>query len=212
MWKRHASHCDAIAYGKIHDIIFYYSKGKLFTRNKQYTPYSEEYLKTAYRNTDDGKRFRTTPLTADSLNGRGYEYEWNGHSRNWSCPRETMRNLHDTGCLYYSKNGLAHKKLYLDTMLGCPLQDIWTDIATAALQPKEATGYKTQKPVKLLERIIKASSNQGDVVLDPFCGSGTTLRAAKTLGRKYIGIDQNPEAIRISENRLNPPQQELFTA
>ena len=84
--------------------------------------------------------------------------------------------------------------------------------STAALQPKEATGYPTQKPVALLERIIKASSNQGDVVLDPFCGSGTTLRAAKTLGRKYIGIDQNPEAIRISENRLNPPQQELFTA
>ena len=72
--------------------------------------------------------------------------------------------------------------------------------------------YPTQKPIALLERIIKASSNQGDVVLDPFCGSGTTLRAAKTLGRKYIGIDQNPEAIRISENRLNPPQQELFTA
>ena len=77
---------------------------------------------------------------------------------------------------------------------------------------KNVTGYPTQKPIALLERIIKASSNQGDVVLDPFCGSGTTLRAAKTLGRKYIGIDQNPEAIRISENRLNPPQQELFTA
>ena len=76
----------------------------------------------------------------------------------------------------------------------------------------EFQNYPTQKPVALYERIIRASSNQGDVVLDPFCGSGTTLRAAKTLGRKYIGIDQNPEAIRISENRLNPPQQELFTA
>ena len=76
----------------------------------------------------------------------------------------------------------------------------------------ERVGYPTQKPLALLARIIKASSKEGDVVLDPFCGSGTTLRAAKTLGRKYIGIDQNPEAIRITENRLNPPQQELFTA
>ena len=94
---------------------------------------------------------------------------------------------------------------------GAALNDHWY-IPVIAGSAHERTGYPTQKPVALLERIIKASSNQGDTVLDPFCGSGTTLRAAKTLGRKYIGIDQNPEAIRISENRLNPPQQELFTA
>ena len=90
-------------------------------------------------------------------------------------------------------------------------RDVW-DMSKVHPAGKERAGYPTQKPIALLERIIRASSNQGDVVLDPFCGSGTTLRAAKTLGRKYIGIDQNPEAIRISENRLNPPQQELFTA
>ena len=91
------------------------------------------------------------------------------------------------------------------------LSDSWEDILLRS-NDNERVGYPTQKPVELLERVIKASSNQGDVVLDPFCGSGTRLRAAKTLDRKYIGIDQNPEAIRISENRLNPPQQELFTA
>ena len=98
-----------------------------------------------------------------------------------------------------------------DKSLGVAMRDVW-EISLINSQSKELLHYPTQKPVALLERIIKASSNQDDVVLDPFCGSGTTLRAAKTLGRKYIGIDQNPEAIRISENRLNPPQQELFTA
>ena len=89
---------------------------------------------------------------------------------------------------------------------------VWTDISQTYRYRSETCNYPTQKPLKLLERIIRASSNQGDIVLDPFCGSGTTLRSAKTLGRKYIGIDQNPEAIRISENILNPPQQDLFTA
>ena len=194
-------------------LFLYYFKGVSFTHNKQYMPYSDEYIKEAYRGTDDnGKKFLPTKLTADALNGKGYEYEWNGHKRIWVCPLVTMKSHRDTGRLYYTKNGLAQKKVYLDDGLGVPLQDIWLDIAPAGRQPKERTGYKTQKPVALLERIIRASSNQGDVVLDPFCGSGTTLRAAKTLGRKYIGIDQNPEAIRITENRLNPPQQELFTA
>ena len=112
----------------------------------------------------------------------------------------------------YSRNPkYQERRLYVDDNKGILLGDIWDDSMLHANSP-ERNGYPTQKPIALLERIIKASSNQGDVVLDPFCGSGTTLRAAKTLGRKYIGIDQNPEAIRISENRLNPPQQELFTA
>ena len=104
------------------------------------------------------------------------------------------------------------KRLYLDERPGVPLDICWMTDTQLGTSSKERVNYPTQKPVALLERIIKASSNQGDVVFDPFCGSGTTLRAAKTLDRKYIGIDQNPEAIRISENRLNPPQQELFTA
>ena len=100
-------------------------------------------------------------------------------------------------------------RTYLDENKGIICNTLWIsqNIVLSDFS-KERNGYPTQKPLKLLERIIKASSNQGDVVLDPFCGSGTTLRAAKTLGRKYIGIDQNPEAIRITENRLNPPQQE----
>ena len=91
---------------------------------------------------------------------------------------------------------------------GAAMNDHWY-VPVIAGQAHERTGYPTQKPVALLERIIKASSNQGDVVLDPFCGSGTTLVAAKTLGRNYIGIDQNPEAVRIAQSRLNPTQQEL---
>ena len=119
----------------------------------------------------------------------------------WNCQRIAYKSLKvrsDWGC--------AAENDYLSK--GKPVEDFWIDIHAG----RQKLDYPTQKPVALLERIIRASSNQGDVVLDPFCGSGTTLRAAKTLGRKYIGIDQNPEAIRISENRLNPPQQELFTA
>ena len=212
VWKRHHAHNDAHNYGRIHDIILFYVCSNEHVFHKQYIPYSDDYVQSQYRHRDqNGRRFMTAPLTADALSGHS-EYEWGGITRRWICSRTTLDAYAEGNKLYFSKSGLPRLKVYLDTALGIGLQDIWTDIVTAALQPKEATGYKTQKPLKLLERIIMASSNQGDVVLDPFCGSGTALRAAKTLGRKYIGIDQNPEAIRITENRLNPPQQELFTA
>ena len=125
---------------------------------------------------------------------------------------EGKRYRTSTGGTHGGTHQPSGKRLYLDETRGVPLDICWMTDMQLASSSKERTGYPTQKPIALLERIIKASSNQGDIVLDPFCGSGTTLRAAKTLGRKYIGIDQNPEAIRISENRLNPPQQELFTA
>ena len=212
VWKRHHAHNNAHNYGRIHDLILFYVRSRDYVFNKQYMGYSDEYVGSNYRHRDkDGRRFMTAPLTADSFL-RHTEYEWRGIKRRWACSKTTLDSYAENNELYISTSGLPRLKVYLDMRKGVPLQDIWLDIATAALQPKEATGYKTQKPIALLIRIIRASSNQGDVVLDPFCGSGTTLRAAKTLGRKYIGIDQNPEAVRISENRLNPPQQELFTA
>ena len=103
----------------------------------------------------------------------------------------------------------ANNRTYLDEVKGISLDCIWTEGLQLSPFSDERVDYPTQKPLKLLDRIIKASSNQGDVVLDPFCGSGTTLVAAHRLGRKYIGIDQNPEAVRIAQSRLNPSQQEL---
>ena len=129
------------------------------------------------------------------------------------CAAQMYTRTDENGRVYHRSPRHQQKKLYLDERKGRLLGTIWNQSGIKLPSySNERNGYPTQKPVALLERIIKASSNPGDVVFDPFCGSGTTLRAAKTLDRKYIGIDQNPEAIRISENRLNPPQQELFTA
>ena len=210
VWKRCNPQNDAVMYGKLHDLVFVYVVSSDFVFNHCYVPYSQEYVKSAYRYTDDnGRLFSTVPLISGNLQHKGYrhEYEWKGIKAQWRYPVDKMKEYENEGRLHYNPQGMPRFKMYLDDMPGALLQDIWLDVTAEGRQQ-----YPTQKPLKLLERIIRASSNQGDVVLDPFCGSGTTLVAAKTLGRKYIGIDQNPEAVRISENRLNPPQQELFTA
>jgi hypothetical protein len=113
-----------------------------------------------------------------------------------------MQRMHDEGLLVYSKNGTPSYKGYLDTMKGSPMQDIWDDIFPLMGSSAERLGYPTQKPVALLERIIQASSNPGDLVLDPFCGCGTTIDAAEKLGRKWIGIDITQLATSLIKNRL----------
>jgi site-specific DNA-methyltransferase (adenine-specific) len=113
-----------------------------------------------------------------------------------------MQGMHDEGLLVYSKGGTPSYKGYLDTMKGSPMQDIWDDVFPLMGSSAERLGYPTQKPVALLERIISASSNHGDVVLDPFCGCGTTIDAAEKLGREWIGIDVTALAISLIKNRL----------
>jgi len=113
-----------------------------------------------------------------------------------------MQKLHDDGMLYYSKNGVPWKKLYLAQMPGVAASSVWTDINPIHSQAAERLGYPTQKPEALLERIIKASSNEGDVVLDPFCGCGTATVAAQKLGRHWIGIDITHLAVTLIKTRL----------
>jgi len=113
-----------------------------------------------------------------------------------------MQKLHDAGRIYYSKTGYPGKKLFLEDSKGTPVQSLWTDITSLSGGHKERLGYATQKPVALLERIIAASSNPGDVVLDPFCGCGTTVHAAEKLGRQWIGIDVTHLAIGLIKRRL----------
>ena len=143
-----------------------------------------------YRYVDaDGRRFMSDNLSAAGLTGGGYEYEWKGVKRVWRCPVTTMERLDGEGRIFYTKNGIPRRKRFLDEAKGMPMQDLWNDVEALRSWHQERMGYPTQKPVALLERIILASSNPGDVVLDPFCGCGTTVDAAQKHGRKWVGID-----------------------
>ena len=206
VWKRTNAHNDSAVYGCIHDTILYYSKGDSLTLNEQYQPYSDEYLKR-YRHTDEnGKRFLDRDLTAGSLSGGGYQYEWNGITKIWRCPFTTMQEYHKSGKLYYTRNGTPRLKQFLDDMPGVPVQDVWIDIPPINSQAKERVGYPTQKPLTLLDRIIKASSNEGDVILDSFCGCATTLVAADRLQRDWIGIDISAKAAELVVERIKGDQ------
>jgi site-specific DNA-methyltransferase (adenine-specific) len=202
-WKRTSAHSDSKTLGNAHDIILFYTKSDNFVWNKQYQPYSENYLNSHYRNVDkDGRRYRTDNLTATSLSGGGYTYDWNGVTKIWRCPKQKMQELHDTGRLHYTKSGGVEYIRYLDEMPGTPLQDLWDDVAPINSQAQERLGYPTQKPLALLERIIQASSNEGDWVLDPFCGCGTAVAAAHKLNRRWIGIDITYLSVSLMKYRL----------
>ena len=204
VWKRSSAHNDSGTCGRTHDIIFLYTKDRLrLTWNNQYQEYDPSYIESHYRRkTEDGRIYRTDNLTATSLSGGGYEYEWNGVTRIWRSPRETMERLHNEGRIHYTRNGVAEYIRYLDEMPGVPLQDLWTDLPPINSQAKERLGFQTQKPEALLERIINASSNEGDVILDPFCGCGTAIAVAERLKRRWIGIDITHLAISLMKSRL----------
>ena len=202
-WKRTSAHSDAKRFGRNTDTIWFYTKGDEWTWNQQFGDYDSAYLKSHYRyETDDGRRYRTDNLTAGGLTGGGYEYEWNGVERVWRLPLESMQRLHDDGRIRYTRNGVAEYIRYLDESQGMPLQSLWDDIAPINSQARERLGFQTQKPQALLERIIGSSSNEGDLVLDPFCGCGTTVAAAEKLGRKWAGIDITHLAVALMKHRL----------
>lgn len=203
VWKRTSAHSDAKRFAHIHDIILHYSKAKLASWNSIYQPYEDDYVEKFYRNKDDdGRRWMSDNLSASGLSGGGYEYEWNGVTRLWRCPIETMERLESEKQLHYTRTGLARRKRYLDEQKGRAVGDVWTDINVIGAQAKERLGYPTQKPLSLLERIIRASSNPGDLVLDPFCGCGTTVHAAEALGRRWIGIDISPFSTGLIRERI----------
>ncbi|MCR4286596.1 MAG: site-specific DNA-methyltransferase, partial [Deltaproteobacteria bacterium] len=206
-WQRVYSHNDSNRYGKVHDTILYYSKNEEHTFNTQYQPYSAQYLKMYSMDDGDGRKYKVENTLGPG--GRGSKYEWNGHNRIWRYAKDTMKKLEHDGLLYYTKTGFPKKKVYLDEMPGKPLQDIWTDINVIAGQAKELVGYPTQKPEALLERVLKVSSNEGDLVADFFCGSGTTLAVAEKLGRKWIGSDLGKFAVHTTRKRMINVQREL---
>lgn len=203
IWKRTSSHNDANRFGKIHDVILFYTKSEDPKWNNIYQPYDEDYVKQYYRyQDDDGRRWMSGDLSASGLSGGGYEYEWNGVVRVWRCPIETMKQLENENRIYYTRNGIARIKRYLDESEGQLTNDLWTDIEALRSWHKERLSYPTQKPEALLERIIQASSNEGDTVLDPFCGCGTAIVAAHSLNRRWIGIDITHLSIALQKYRL----------
>ena len=208
-WKRYGVHNDvgqgSTRFGRVHDILLLYGKSDSVIWNQVFVPLNETYVERTYRYIDkeSGRRFTTTPLTGPGGAEKGNPvFDWNGHVRAWRYSRETMLQLEKEGRLYYSRTGYPRKKLYIDESRGVPVQDVWTDIYSLSGSNAERLGYPTQKPEALLERIIRSSSNEGDVVLDPFCGCGTAVAVAERLGRRWVGIDITHIAISLMKYRL----------
>ncbi len=209
-WKRTSAHSDTRQgrqqHGRVHDLILFYSNGGSWTWNPIYVPYDKEYVERFYRHTEPetGRRYQLGDLTGPGGGAKGNPtYEVMGVTRYWRFSKEQMDKLIAQGRIVQPKPGAVPRhKRYLDEMPGIPLQDLWTDINPIGAQANERLGYPTQKPQALLERIIQASSNEGDVVLDPFCGCGTAVAAAEKLKRRWIGIDVTHLAVALMKSRL----------
>jgi DNA modification methylase len=208
-WKRSHAHSDSKqgrkAYGNVADILLYYTKGDDYVFRAIFMPYEQAYIDKYYRYRDpDGRRYWLDNLTGPGGASKGNPYyEVMGVSRYWRYSKQKMSDLIAAGRVVQSKPGnVPQYKRYLDEMPGLPLQNIWADIDPINMMAKERLGYQTQKPETLLERIVRASSNEGDIVLDPFCGCGTAVSVAQRLNRRWIGIDITHLAIGLIKTRL----------
>jgi DNA modification methylase len=208
IWKRTSSHSNATKrFGDENDSLLYYSKTESPLFNRCYVPHSDAYIKSHWSAVDEnGRRYTTRDMRNPGLRPNlMYEYKgYKPHPNGWTCSKERMEELDAEGRLYFpkSKDGRIRLKLYLDESEGTPVGNVWDDIPPINSQAAERLGYPTQKPEALLERIIKASSNEGDVILDPFCGCGTAIAAAQSLNRRWIGIDITHLAIGLIKQRL----------
>jgi DNA modification methylase len=210
IWRRHNAHNDtkqgSKSFGRVHDVILFYSKSKDYIWNPMYQSYPEEYIKKYYKHVEPGtgRLYAHGDLSGPGGRSKGNpRYKFRGITRYWRFSKRNMIQLDREGRIVQTNKGTVPvMKRYLDEMPGLMLQDVWNDIDSVQVTKKESVDYPTQKPLKLLERIIQISSNPKDIVFDPFCGSSTTLISAYNLGRKYLGIDINPGACVISRKRL----------
>lgn len=212
IWKRASAHNDPSRCGNIHDTLFFYSKSEAYTWNRVYTPYSRDYIEAEFTRLPSGRFYKAENM----LDPRGSmeEYDFMGTRARWRTNREGMMELWNApqtevpnshGRIKLGKNGKPTKRCriyFLDDLPGVPLQSIWDDVFSLRGGSDERLGYPTQKPLALLERIISASSNEGDVILDPFCGCGTAVHSAEKLNRRWIGIDITHLAVSLIEKRL----------
>ena len=207
IWQRSRAHGGASAYNRVHDAIFYYSKTEAIIWNPQYQPHDPDYIENNYGQTDEnGRRYQ---LVAAHGAGQGPARRFVDRiiepppRRHWAWTQDRIDELMAEGRIVFTGTGMPRYKRYLDDTPGRPLTDVWTDIPPIHSQARERLGYPTQKPEALLERIVRASSNEGDVVLDPFCGCGTATAAAERLNRRWIGIDITHLAIALIRHRLH---------
>jgi DNA modification methylase len=211
IWQRTSAHNDPRQYGRVHDTLLYYCGGDEADRtwNQQYDPIDERFFEAHDFEIDEhGHKYRKRDLTApahgDSDSG---QYVWKGKTppkgRMWSYTEDNMRRLEAEGRIVYTKTGMPRLKIPVENLKGVPLQSIWSEPSLWLNSgSSERLGYPTQKPLALLERIIKTSSNEKGILLDAFCGCGTALVSAQNLGRRWIGIDISPTACRVMAKRL----------
>jgi len=223
IWKRTSAHSDAKRYGRVHDSILFYAKTDTYTWNQAYQPLPQKTIDGWYNNVEagTGRRFNRDNLTAPGLRNGYSGKPWRGidpstKGNHWRVPRflpeltagkttqEALDALDAAGRIFWPKaeGGIPLLKRYLDEARGIPLLDVITEISPLQNMTRERLGYPTQKPLALLERIIAASSNPGDVVLDPFAGCGTAVDAAQNLGRRWVGIDITHLAVGLIKHRL----------
>jgi len=211
IWKRHNAHNDtkqgSKMFGRIHDVILFYSKTKDYIWNPIYAPYPQEYIDKYYKHVEPetGRCYAHGDLSGPGGRSKGNpRFKFLGVTRYWRFSKEKMNQLYKEGIIIQTRKGnVPIMKRYLDEMPGIMLQDVWDDIKSAQVTKNELVDYPTQKPVRLLERIIEISTNEKDIVLDPMCGSGSMLVAAKNLGRKFIGNDINFNACKITRSRTH---------
>ena len=208
VWKRFNFHSDAKRFGRVSDALLFYSKTDAYTFNRPRVSFSKAYIDAKFTHQDyDGRQFRLSDLNPPS--GRGPVYEYHGVTKAWRMTKEKMLALEAEGRIY-SESTIPQLKRYLDELDGQAVHNIWDDIPSINPMAKERIGYPTQKPLALLERIINASSDPGDVVLDPFCGCATACVAADRLSRKWVGIDISPKAAELVNMRLQQAMGSLF--
>ncbi len=209
VWKRTDAHNDTKGIGKIHDTIFHYSRSANLSWNPIFIPLSDKTADTWYKHIEDktGRRYNKADLTARGVRRGETGQPWMGinpteKGNHWRYPPSKLDKLHAEGRIVFSRSGMPYLKRYLDESKGTTLQDIWMDIDMVRGFGNESIAYPTQKPEALLERIILSSSKPGDIILDAFAGSGTTLAVSEKLNRRWIGIDCGKLAIYTIQKRM----------
>jgi DNA modification methylase len=208
IWKRTSAHSSAKRYGPVHDVILFYSRSAELKWIGGHQNYDEDYLRERFKRGGD-RRWKDADLTGSGVRHGETGQVWRGFDvtakgRHWAYPPSQLDQMDAEGRIYWpkKKEGWPREKVLLEAARGIPLQDVWTDIFPINSQAQERLGYPTQKPEALLERLISASSVEGDVILDPFCGCGTAVIAAQKLNRRWIGIDITNLAITLVRGRL----------
>ena len=206
--KCKSKNCTSKSYGNVSDYILFYTKTNNPIWNRPFEEWSDEKILKEYPCIEEGtgRRYKKVPCHAPGIRNGETGKPWRGimppPGKHWQYPPETLDKLDANGEIYWSANGNPRRKVYLDNSKGIPVQDIWLDFLDVNNQNTLITGYPTEKNIDMLKRIIETSSNKGDLVLDCFAGSGTTLAAAEQLGRQWIGVDIGEEAIATIQRRF----------